>query len=277
MTNTINSQYVIEDSQGPKFPWLQATEYRLRGAKDKVSICAPEEAIDLLTDEAKSLISPQAIEVNYTGEPQLAFNLPAVRWVILGRPSTRFAQDKTDQKIIPIYRGMKFAGQYKSVARVYLAAVVEDTLVLSADGTPQIWQMKLSGLKTQWIDGQAGKTMSMLNASLCKHYGIKRGWVTHLVSTSICAFPRLFKGASDESWGVMFGFCDGDSARPLSEDNQKALFDLVSGEDFKALLDDPFGLKAMEANEKSPGNDSGSIDGRELEDYEEADLDDIPF
>jgi hypothetical protein len=241
---TINAQYAMQEEGGANLPWLQASQYEPRSTKEAVHLVAPEQSLELLAEGALANVETEQVETFLGGEEGTATVFKNVRWVILSKPSTGYAQNREDGQIIKIFRGMKFAGEWKSISRVYLACIVGNQLMLDEDGNVQVWQLKLSGMKTQWIDG-GERSIVDLNKGLCKHYGVKRGWVTHLASVGIRAYAFKFEAKADakkSSIGAMFGFAEGDNAQPLSEENQKLLFDFVSGEDFKALAADPFYL-----------------------------------
>ena len=262
-TVALNSAYAMEDESGARFPWLQADEYKPRNLKETVNLCIPEAALELLADDAMDGIESQPITTIFGEDEGLAYVFKNVRWIILTKPTTAFAQNKDDGSIKKIFKGMKFGDEWKSVSRLYLACIVGDSIMVDDQGTPQIWQMKLSGLKTQWIDGKIeDKTIAELNKSLCKHYKVKKGWITHLVSVAISAFPRNFSSAiksKESSIGTMFGFAAEDKAKPLSEANQKLVFELVSSDDFKAMAKDPFGIESLPES-FSPPESTGNLD-----------------
>lgn len=274
---TLNSAYLMEDEDGARFPWLQASIYKPSKVTSEIDLIVAPAAIDLLAEGALDDFGAEPVEINF-GEAELAFKLTNARWVILSKPQSGYAQKVDDGSIIKVYKGLLFGDEWKSVGRVYLGCVTADTgkVMLDADGNVQVWSLKLKGLKTQWIDGKGvDRSIAKLNKGLCKHYGLKRGWATHMASVAIDAFPREFKSSKSKkqsSLGVMFGFAEGDNARPLAEENQKLVFEFVNSDEYKELSADPFGLSRQPAPEV-PAPDEFEDEGEEENDV----FDDIPY
>jgi hypothetical protein len=158
-----------------------------------------------------------------------------------------YAMDKETKEVHPLQKGQKLKTLNRvTAARLLLAMVIGDEVVLDNDGNPQIFTLKLTSTKTSLIGGDrdavGASTIHSLNKSLAEYFKVKRQWLTHLVSVNIKVSPQKFTSSENgkSSVGVMFSLDGG--AKALSPDNQKVLFDLVSSEDFKELAADPFHL-----------------------------------
>lgn len=253
MTDILTQFVVKSEKQGPRYPWLQIDNYK--PSKDEVpGIVVPEGSLALLSPEGAEMLSDsKPVEVSYGGgESSLAYAIPDdVRWVILCEPNTWHVAEKATGKVRRIFKGLKFGDTYISVAKVFLACERGGKLMLDADGQAQIWGLKLSSLRTEWIktnrEGQIdGKTIVDLNKALCEKHDVK-GWLTQLVSVPLCAYSRVRKSTQKQgasSIGVMFGFTPKGSPKALSADDQAKVFALVTSDDFKSLAKDPFNLEA---------------------------------
>lgn len=253
-SGTLLAKYAMESDDGARYPWIQFSEYEPKNSKAKIDVVVPEDALEMLSETAASKLETTPIEMYFDEEEVLSYRFDNVRWVILQKPESYYCQNKETKEIIRVYRGLKFGKTWKSVAKLYLAAVVDGEMLLNDEGELQIFQMKLTGLKTQWVGSDdVERNIYKFNSALCKHYGLnKRTWAASLASVRFAASPRLFKSKEDDqdSWGAMPHFEEGDSARPLSEANQKLTWEWLQTEEAQALGDDPFGLKG-----KSTSND----------------------
>jgi hypothetical protein len=243
----IDSSLAMADSGGPSFPWLQATDYQPKNGNTAIKLVIPEDAYNLLGESASGKLECNPETISTTEGDTLAFEPTNVRWVILSRPRG-FKIDR-ENNVSAIEKGVKWNGAYKSVMRLLLAAVVDDEFLLDAEGSLQIFTLKLKGLKTEFVSpivpAPGDRSITSMNNAICKALKTK-GWVGHLVSTELEVVPRSFKTSdgSQSSWGCYFQFREGSSARPLPAKLQKQSHAFVSSEDFIALANDPFGLGA---------------------------------
>lgn len=254
MTTTLNTAYAVQQEQDwVSYPALQATDYRPRSLKDSIGLGFSEESFELLSDDAKQRLNCSEVECYFSAEDSGIVHVPAeVRWVLLNIPKL-FVQNE-DGSHEHLARGMKLSGTgRKTCARMFLAAIVDEDLILDEDGKPQVFRLNLKGTKTNLIgktsDKEGSGTIAALNRGLQKHYKVK-GQLLHLVSVQLTAVAHKFvsRTSSESSLGVYFSL--GSGARPLTEENQKRIFDLLQDEDLKQSIADPFGIKKSSPKEE---------------------------
>lgn len=264
MVQGLNTQYAIaatDDVQ--RYPALQADNYQPSNAKQQINLCLSTESVSILPE---TVLVPLGLEPGTAdfGESEVEIGIlpTAVRWVLLAPPKM-FATDKATKEIFRIQKGQKLKDLGRvTLSRLLLAAVVEGIVLCDDAGLPQIFTLNLKSSKTALVgsgrDADCGmarnngnSTVFGLNKALCDHYKLKNTWLTHLVSVSLKAVPEKFKSSTsgDASWGIRF-LLDG-GAKPLSEDQQKVIFDLITTEDFKALAEDPFRLAAKQDDDRA--------------------------
>ena len=265
----LNTQFAIEaDERGALFPALQATNYKpssltpkiAKGmnADDLVTVdgVTYERSLMALSDESLGMLDEAQAALLNTAKVMCSFKddgseapmnaLPdAVRFVVLAKPKL-FKLNKDTGDVSYLQRGDKLAGTKNvTIARLFLACVVNGVPIVTEDGEVQIFTLKLTSSKTELIGkGEEKGTIAGLNAALCKHFKASRQWFTHLVSVAIAPNPRRFvsKASGEASVGIMFEMVGG--AQPLPVEAQQQIFDLVSTPKFKELADDPFRLKS---------------------------------
>lgn len=278
--SSINLAYAGDLGQGPTYPWIQANIYQPRSLNEEINLVIPDDAFNMLRSGDQERLGAAATEISFGTESSLAFTFgPDVRWVILDYPRT-FRLNKATKDVSYIQRGEKFGTTYKAVSRVLLACLAKGDLVLDEDGNPQIFLLKLTGLKTNWINGKGKeRTIRSLNEGLCKHWKAgSRKWLGHLVSVDLCVKPKLFEGANDSSMGVMFGFSDS-GAKPLTDAQQKLCFELRNTSEFQDFSKNPFGIGAERSSQSNRGDDDGTPPADYYQDpgTENPDYDSIPF
>lgn len=255
----LNTQYAVAvEGMGQVYPAIQATEYRPRSLKEKVSLCLSDESMELLSDKSVQVLSPKIVECQYSdeGDADQMWLLPdGLRFVVLGLPRL-FCMNKETREVEPLVKGMRLAGTKNVTAtKLILCGVYEDKLIRTDESEPQIFTLNLKSSKTALISGDRSnpemKSIRALNDALLKHYKVKRSLLTHLVSVELRAVPRKFTSSStnDTSMGIMFELVG--NARPLTEDLQAEMFELSQSEEVKDLLADPFGVKPKEQTQES--------------------------
>lgn len=255
----LNTSYAIasiDDAQ--RYPALQADNYQPANSKQEVNLCLSIDSVGMLGSNALSSMVMTPGVANFGGSEVEIGVLPGeIRWVVLAPPKI-FAIHKDTRKVFYIQKGQRLKDLGRvNIARLLLAAVVEEAVVLDDDGLPQIFTLNLKSSKSALVgssrEADCGvgrnnghRTIASLNKGLCEHYKLRNTWLTHLVSVRLKAHPEKFKStqSNDASWGVRFVFDGG--AKPLAEDQQKLVFDLISQESFKALAEDPFSLANRE-------------------------------
>lgn len=263
-TAQLNTEYAIAQPQsGAMYPSLQMSQYKSIGLADKLSLVLSPESLELmdLTKAASLDLMPKTCIYFDKNDDRLdieMFEITAdVRWVVLCKPKV-LVVEKATGKIRPIAAGDNFVEMgLKTISKLFLCAVVEGNLILDKEDNPQIFTLKLQGLKTALIEDNKNKetkSIVSLNTGLCKHYGVKNAWLTHLVSVGLEVYTYTFKGDKGASVGGNFRLV-GD-AKVLSATEQKKAFQLANSEDFQAIADDPFGLarRASELPVSEPVN-----------------------
>jgi len=250
---------------GPRFPAIQASNYR-PSLSESLSLVLTETFYDLLSEESRERLNAKTILCDYGGGDVLGFELPQhIRWVILNRPRL-FAEHRETGVISQLVKGEKLAETGKrTISKLFLAAVLDDDLLLDSDGNPQVFTLRLTSNKTNLLGGKNNskeeKTIFNLNEALNQRLGRKAEWLVPLVSVSLVAEPRKFASSfGKSSVGVMFAL-KGD-AKFLSPHQQQQIFDLISTDEFKKLSNNPF--------ESSERRQNGAIGDAELSD-------DLPF
>lgn len=230
------------------YPALQASEYRPRSMKESVSLCLSEDSFNMLSDESAQMTigADGAIDYVTFGEDEVGiFKLPeGVRYVALGIPKM-FAIGKDDGKIDYLKRGEKLREANKvTITRVPLLMLMPDGGFVMDGDRPQIFTLKLKSSKTKLVGGDIRnpeyRSLKSLQTALCKHYKVRNSSLVHLVSVEIGVKPEKFTNGTDSSMGIMFTL-EG-NAKPLSEPQQKIVFDLLQDESIQELITDPFGL-----------------------------------
>lgn len=243
----INSQYAVQgEGGGQQYPAIQASVYQPRSLAESVSLCLSEDSVDLLTEQAKTLLNPQIITTDYGEGPTAMYAIGNARFIILGMPRM-FSMDKTTKEIFPLERGVKLSEINRVTAtRLMVAIVVGDKVLETAEGSPQIFTLKLTSTKTQLLNGDRNdpdyRSIQKLNDSLQKHFKVRNSILTHLVSVGLTVTTKKFttSDGKQSSFGVMFEMVGG--ARPLPESLQAQMFRFVQADEVRELLADPFGL-----------------------------------
>ena len=253
----VNDYAIDSEGGGKRYPHIQADNYKPSNLKAVIRIGSPNAALELLPIE-----SPLFTAVDFESfmfgddeeETTLGLFNSSVRWVILSR-SKIFGLNKNENRVVPLMKGLKERGEV-TVSQLLLGCVVNDVLILDNEGKPQVFTLKLKSNKTNFIgkesekdSGQAQnkghRTIAQLNKAIVNKSGGRSGqWMAHTVSVEIGAVPEKFTSSIDgqASWGIRFVFPSGSVAKPLNAANSKAIFELVTSDDFKTFAADPFGL-----------------------------------
>ena len=243
-------------------PALQVTTYKPLTLNEEIKFCLSENSLNLI-DPNCDLLETKTVECVYGRESVLMHEIVSpVRWIFLNIPRI-FVQDKKTKEVSLPEKGVKLFGTNKvTIAKCFLACLIDNKLVLDGDGKPQIFTLKLTSSKTQLIgyqDKTESRTILSLNREIQKYSKTKDNLV-HLVSVDLQAKVKEFTSThtGDSSLGVMYELVG--NAKVLQPEQQQQIFNLISNEDIRALLDDPFELQ--------PKGDRLSLD---------TDVDDIDF
>lgn len=242
----IDTKYAVKsDRIGQKYPALQATTYQPRSLDEKIEFCLSETSYSLL--KTQELFDTKIVKCAYKRDSVLMHQIISpVRWIFLNTPRI-FLQDKKTKEISYPEKGVKLAGTDKvTIAKCFLACLSSDCLILDEKGSPQIFTLKLTSNKTKLIgylnNPSETKTIFSLNNSLQQYFKTQDN-LLHLVSIDLIVRPQEFVSSysGESSLGIEFAM-QGD-ARVLSAEHQKRIFELISSEDIKDVLNDPFGLR----------------------------------
>lgn len=259
----INLDFAAKSNKlGQRYPALQSTDYQPRSLSEQPGFCLSSDSADLLNPDAQ-VLNGEVTECRYGRDSVLMYQVKDLRWIFLNIPQV-FLLDKKSKQISYPERGIKLAGSGKvTIAKCFLACLSGDSLILDADGLPQIFTLKLTSSKTQligYLDNQAEtNTIISLNTALQKHFKSKENFI-HLVSVKLVVKPKEFVSSisGDSSLGIMFQI-DGEP-QVLSPSHQQKIFDFIKLEDTQALFDDPFGLKRTQAFVPQPPLNNELVD-----------------
>ena len=242
----INPKFAIKSNQKEQqYPAVQVNSYKPQTLDEQITFCLSETSFELLPDDHS--LQTEVIECIYGREKVLMHKITSdIRWTFLTIPRL-FQQDKTTKEIYFLQKGVKLYENNKvTIAKCFLACLVEKDLVLDLEGKPQIFTLKLTSNKTQLIgnlnQSTEDKTIFSLNREIQKHFKTKDNLV-HLVSVNLIPKSKQFISnyTGDSSLGVNFELIG--NAKVLSEQQQQQIFNLVSDSEIQALFNDPFGLK----------------------------------
>ena len=263
-----NDYAIDSESSGTRYPHIQADNYLPSNLKTIIRLGSPNTALELLPIESP-IFTATTFETFMFGddgdETTLGLFNSSVRWVVLSR-SKIFGLVKAENRVVPLLKGLKERGEV-TVSQLLLGCVVDDVLILDNDEKPQIFTLKLKSSKTSFIGKESEKdsgqdrnnghrTIAQLNKAIVNKSGGKAGqWMAHTVSIELGAVPEKFtSGDGKSSWGIRFVFPAGSVAKPLNAANSKAIFELVTSDDFKAFASDPFGLAKKATIAEAPTN-----------------------
>ena len=264
----VNDYAIESESSGTRYPHIQADNYLPSNLKAIIRLGSPNTALELLPVE-----SPLFTAVDFESfmfgddgeETTLGLFNGSVRWIVLFRPKI-FGLVKAENRVVPLLKGLKERGEV-TVSQLLLGCVVDDVLILDNDGKPQVFTLKLKSSKTSFVGKESEKdagqernnghrTIAQLNKAIVNKSGGKSGqWMAHTVSVEIGAVPEKFTNADGKSsWGIRFVFPVGSVAKPLNAANSKAIFELVTSDEFKEFATDPFGLAKKNPIAEAPQN-----------------------
>jgi hypothetical protein len=279
------------------YPSLQATIYQPNRLTDKVVAkmdedefvrvdgVAYERPLMALSETAFNQLCPEqsarlgvtfgstTFEHDGKSEEVLLAVLPSsVRFVFLAKPKA-FKKHKDSGVVSVLKRGdkMKALG-CKTITCALMALVVDDSPILDAEGSIQIFRLNLSSSKSALISGDKQfpdtRSLESLNKGLVEHYKAKglidskiaaKARLTHLVSVAIAPTPRVFVSAEKESSvGIMFEMIG--NAKPLPTASQRLVHELVKTDEFKALNTDPFSIGDSVEAKSTALDDAEEID-----------------
>ena len=242
----INPKFAIPSNQKEQqYPAVQVNSYKPQTLDEQITFCLSETSFELLPDD--NSLQTEVIECIYGREKVLMHKITSdIKWIFLTIPRL-FQQDKTTKEISFLQKGVKLYENNKvTIAKCFLACLVGSELVLDSEEKPQIFTLKLTSNKTQLIgnlnQSTEDKTIYSLNKGIQKHFKTKNNLV-HLVSVELQAKVKEFvsERTKESSLGVYFELVG--NAKPLTQQQQQQVFNLVSDDYIIALFDDPFGLK----------------------------------
>ena len=239
----LNVDFGGEEQAENSLPWIQGNKNKPE-LDSEVCLCFPPAVLERLSEEAVEMLQTVEVKTNYSNQLGTALKPVGVRWVILAQPAKGFAQNKHDNRISKTFDNMNWGADWKSASKLHLACLVGNELMTDDDGEVQVWTLKLSGMQGQWINGKDKKNLSIVDFNKrIKKAVNKKGWWTHLVSVELDVFPEVYASSSDaklSSVGLRFGFVGDGNPKPLSSENQADVFRLISSQEFKELVADPF-------------------------------------
>lgn len=272
---TINQAYLIPDDGGQALPFLMASDYQPRTLQDKLNLVITKEVVEVLPEEIQIKLAVMDQSIVLGGETKEAYDLSHCEWVILTKPAGYYVYDKSIDRIRKQVRGEDWSSNLSTVARVFLACAVNGEVLMDGQGNIQIFTLKLSGTRCNWIY-KGDRSMIGLNKALCKKYGVPSGnWLTHLVSVGISPVPYATEYEGQKNIRTRFEFSSGRGAKPLADIYQAACFALVLSDDFKTLMSDPFGVER--ATTAPPKETSTEIVHTKAATVSEDEWNDIPF
>jgi hypothetical protein len=273
---TYEADYSVQgESQGPRYPWVQADIYQPKNAKEQVRFGLTEDSFLMLaTDIPGDII---AASFDDSGDT-MPFLVPSndVRWVILARPRI-MGMVKATGDIVPLEKGMRDRGEV-TISIVLLACVAAGDFVRDSDGAIQIFTLKLKSSKTAWTGntrykdfGQGSnanqRTIEQFNQMLVSYAGGRSShWLGHTASVRLGAKPEKFTSTAsgDSSWGIRFGFEDGSGAAMLPPALAKAAFEFVTTPEFKSLAANPFNKSGTPEPIAAPEPASMAVDDGDM-------------
>jgi hypothetical protein len=260
MVQGLDPSLAIGYGNGPRHPGIQVDEYQPRSVNHKPRLVLSPDAISIIQDSLMELMGGEIdfIECQYKDGPETMACIPdAVRWVILGQPRM-CCWSKREKEHLFLEKGMKLGQGRVTATRLFLCAVIGDRLIMAEDGAPAIFSLRLTSTKTDLVSGGNGRgsviesSVASLNEALCRHYSVRRGSLTHLVSVKLAAkVHQLANSQGESSLAIMFHF-DG-KAKPLPMTLQQQMTALASSDEVRALLTDPFGINRESSASESIG------------------------
>lgn len=238
----LNPVYAVPDNSKQRYPALQVDEYNPRNLQSKINFCLSEESAEILTDRALELLNLQPIEASFkSGNVNLFIinNLQAIvldvsRIYIYNKGTERYESNS----------GQELGGDLVSCRKVFLALMVGEELVTGDDGKAQVFTLNLKSYATDLIGSPKTSkpgdgSIYSLNTALVKHYQIK-GKLTHLVRVPLLVAPttRTSKLKKESSFAPKYSL--GDKATPLTEELQKAMFELLQDPQLRSDIDNPY-------------------------------------
>ena len=265
------SQFGVDlDDYGSAYPSIQANMRQPQTIRDEVRLCLSEDSLERVDESvandlaALTEASIAVFDKKGTETAVFLFN-DDVRFVVLGRPRV-FLLDTDENEVIENTKQnwKDHEGNVKTTTRVPVLVLKPDgTLLLDEGSEPQIFTLRLTGMKTQLVTGgiKGFKTLADLQTGLAKHYKTKQSLI-HCVSVKLVAVPQLFESKTkqgEESLSVFFTL-DG-AAKPLPQDVLVTVSAMLQREDVVQLVKDPFGIEGSESAPKATEESGEVFDG----------------
>lgn len=240
----LNPAYALPDNSSQRYPALQLDEYSPKNLQSRINFCLSEESTELLSDEALRLLNPQPVEVGFKNGNANVFILNNLFAIVLD-VSKVYIYDKNIERYLPQSKDQELGNGKVTARKVFLALAVGDKLAMTDDGTPQVFTLNLKSFATDLIKSskpEAGDgSIYSLNVALCKYYKIK-GKLTHLVRVPLMVAPATRTSRSNGEFSYAPKYSLGDKAVPLSQELQKAMFDLLQDSQLRSAIDNPYRL-----------------------------------
>lgn len=237
-------EFAIPHTEPQSYPVIQPDDYQPKLGSPVRLLLNGKSVAKSLDDDAIALLDLKPTTVEYAGGSAEMYEFSAdTRWVILAHPKT-FIRMK-DSKDRPVQNGsVEWVDGMETVAKVLLAAVVNGSVVLAENGTPQIFTLNLTSRSGEFIvnkNNPEHRTIVRMNAGLQKHWKASGQWLTHLVSVGIEAFAEKRAKKTDPKLASnATGYRLVGDAVILPKEQQAAMFHLVQSIDFIELAKNPF-------------------------------------
>jgi hypothetical protein len=289
---TYEADYSVQgESRGPRYPWVQADCAQPQSATQTVKF-------GLSADSLKNVQGEIPGDMGRAMFPggEVDFLVPSVdvRWVILARPRL-FAMVKTETPesqgregdVFPLTKGMRERGEI-TASLVLLGCVVGGDFIRDADGEIQVFTLKLTSTKTNWVGGLKEKDLGVsrfIDAVKSKDFGESQArtiesfnqklvqmqngrsnhWLGHTASIRIGVVAKAIptSDGKKQSLSNIFCFEPGSGAAMLPPALAKASFEFVSTPEFKSLAANPFD-KSGTTSIATPQPVSMAVDDEEM-------------
>lgn len=281
----------IEDfNSGSRYPALQATRYtggisevpaKYVDENDptivklgnewytKPEIGMKDDDYEALPIAVRNQIKAVKDSFNFSGgKSSDLYVLPhTTRYVVLSAPQIYIYNKRT--KKITENDGESIGGDRVTIARLLLAVMIGDNLVLNESEEIQIFTMKLRSKNTMLIrDKKEAVNLFGINEAEQKKYGAKaKGkWLLALGTVKLDTTVTIFKSSSKDESSLGCKFYVANDFEALTPEQSKTITDLIKSETFRDFSRDPFGINRRSAP-------TSSVD--DAEDF--VDDDGIPF
>jgi len=223
---------------------VQANLYKPR-AGDYLTLVLPEKTEQRLCDEAKALLGPAKRAKSVLGNDVYdAIDLAGFSAVVLCAPRV-FKMQREGNKIDKATQRMEMArgSGICTASRVWVfLRTPMGKWVPGADGSPQLFALKLTGYRTGWGSKNQPGSIPELDSILRKEH--KQGvFVLNMFAVGLGVKPVTYGSGSTKAETVEFSFASGMTPEMLPEEQQKAVYEYVTTDEFLKLAVDPFGIE----------------------------------